>query len=195
MREGQTVVAINGYYLTSVFGRTHLNLQGLVSSTDVKDPPPLHITVLLNNSDFVKLCPAANGGLGFHIRGSSPVIIHGIDKGVSELLKHRSISTLICLGSAAADVGLLAGSCILGVGGNDVVKATHEEVVAAIKTSLEETKKTEEGASVKLKVSCSKKEQLVQYEYETGEHTHIQVYERTLESPYTFTLPAKVSMT
>ena len=35
----------------------------------------------------------------------------------------------------------------------------------------------------------------VQYEYETGDHTHIQVYERTLESPYTFSLPTKVIQT
>ena len=32
----------------------------------------------------------------------------------------------------------------------------------------------------------------VQYEYETGDHTHLQVYERTIESPYAFSLPAEV---
>ena len=32
----------------------------------------------------------------------------------------------------------------------------------------------------------------VQYEYETTEHTRQHVYERTLESPYTFSIPAQV---
>ena len=32
----------------------------------------------------------------------------------------------------------------------------------------------------------------VQYEYETTDHTRQQICERTLESPYTFSIPAQV---
>ena len=32
----------------------------------------------------------------------------------------------------------------------------------------------------------------VQYEYETSDHVHLHVYERTLESPYSFSIPAQV---
>ena len=32
----------------------------------------------------------------------------------------------------------------------------------------------------------------VRYEYETSDHVHLQVYERTLESPYSFSIPAQV---
>ena len=80
--EGLTVVAINGHYLTSKFGHAHLNLVTLLTSVDPSTPPPpLHLTVLSSTSETVKLCPIPSGGLGFHIRGSSPVVINGVDKG------------------------------------------------------------------------------------------------------------------
>jgi hypothetical protein len=176
--EGLTVVAINGHYLTSTFGHAYLNLATLLTSVDLSAPPPLHLTVLSNTSETVRLCPTPTGGLGFHIRGSSPVVINGVDKG-----------------SAAADAGLVCGSCILRVGQQDVLRASHETVVTAIKGSLEDSKNAEGGAAVEIKVSRSNMEHMVQYEYETGDHTHLQVYERTIESPYAFSLPAELLKT
>lgn len=75
-------MAINGHYLTSAFGHAHLNLSTLLAAADTSAPPPLHLTVLSNSSETVRLSPSATGGLGFHIRGSSPVVIHGVDKGM-----------------------------------------------------------------------------------------------------------------
>ena len=92
----------------------------------------------------------------------------------------------------------------------DAVMATHEAVVTEVKKCLQESAQAEGGPAVDLKISHPKMENMVewvrslsglilihssqaQYEYETGDHTQMQVYERTLESPYTFSLPAKVS--
>ena len=80
--EGLIVVAVNGAYLTSSFGHTHLDFLSLRASSDLSDPPPLHLTVLRNSSEYVKLRPSPTG-LGFHIRGSAPVIIQGVDKGIT----------------------------------------------------------------------------------------------------------------
>ena len=64
-------------------------------------------------------------------------------------------------GSAAARVGLLSGSCVLRVGQQDVLKATHDIVVAAIKQSLVDSAGQEGGPTVDLKISYSHMEQLV----------------------------------
>ena len=75
-------MAVNGYYLTASFSHAHLNFLSLLSPADRKAPPPLHLTVLRRTSEYIKLRPMKTG-LGFHIKGSSPVIIHGVDKGTS----------------------------------------------------------------------------------------------------------------
>ena len=69
---------------------------------------------------------------------------------------------MICsTGSAAADAGLVCGSCILRVGQQDVLRASHETVVTAIKRSLEDSKNAEGGAAVEIKVSRSNMEHMV----------------------------------
>lgn len=55
----------------------------------------------------------------------------------------------------------MSGSGILRVGQQDVLRASHEAVVSAIKTSLEETQGAEGGPSVELKVSHTNMEHLV----------------------------------
>lgn len=45
-----------------------------------KRPPPLHLTVAKNSSQYCTLVPT-QAGLGFNIKGNSPVIISGVDKG------------------------------------------------------------------------------------------------------------------
>lgn len=98
------------------------------------------------------------------------------------------------------------------------MKTSHDDVVSAIKKSLQESVGKEGGPYVSLKVSPGHMEQMVggggggvgggweggvsqsvpcpsrqvQYEYETSDHSRQEVYERTLESPYTFSLPAQV---
>lgn len=78
--EEQIVVCINGQYMTSRFCHTHPSFLALLNPMEGKAPPPLHLTVLRMSSEYVKLCPLSSG-LGFHIKGSAPVIIHGVDKG------------------------------------------------------------------------------------------------------------------
>lgn len=63
--------------------------------------------------------------------------------------------------SAAAQAGILSGSCILEVGQQNVVKASHESVVTAVKQSLKDTEQREDGPWVDLKISYSHMEQLV----------------------------------
>lgn len=68
---------------------------------------------------------------------------------------------LISTESAAAQAGILSGSCILEVGLQNVMDVPHESVVAAIKQSLKDTAQSEDGPWVDLKLSYSHMEQLV----------------------------------
>lgn len=71
------MLAVNGMYTTAL---SHVDLLSQLSSKH-RCPPPL--TLLISRpgtSEYATLTPLA-GGLGFHIKGNSPVIIHGIDKG------------------------------------------------------------------------------------------------------------------
>lgn len=65
------------------------------------------------------------------------------------------------IGSSAAEVGLLSGSRILRVGQQDVLKASHETVVAAVKKNLQDTSNNDGGPTVELKVTFSNMEHLV----------------------------------
>lgn len=56
---------------------------------------------------------------------------------------------------------MVSGSCILRVGQQDVLKASHESVVAAIKQNLLDSVEKEGEPSVDLKISYSHMEQLV----------------------------------
>lgn len=101
---------------------------------------------------------------------------------------------MLCpLGSAAAEAGLLPGCCIFCVGEEDVMRASHDSVVAAVRGALSQTSQQEGGASVTLKVGFPSLEQVAIFKYDNNEDIPVNVVERTLESPYTFTLPAKVS--
>ena len=74
---GQSVLAINGVYITM---QNQSDLLSQLTPTD-SYPPPL--TLLISrpgSSEYATLVPSARG-LGFHIKGNSPVIIHGVDKG------------------------------------------------------------------------------------------------------------------
>ena len=97
-------------------------------------------------------------------------------------------------GSAAAEVGILPGSCILKVRETDVLKASHEVVVNAIKGALSSTAGQEGGPCVSLKLSFSSLEQVTSFRYESSEDSSVVVHERTVESPYCFNVPAKVSL-
>ena len=97
------------------------------------------------------------------------------------------------IGSAAAEAGLLPGCCILRVGQEDVMRSSHDAVVVAVKGSLSKTSHQEKGASVTLKLGFPSLEQVSIFRYDSSEDTPINVVERALESPYTFSLPAQVS--
>ncbi len=96
-------------------------------------------------------------------------------------------------GSAAAEVGILPGCCILKVGDKDALQLSHDGVVQAVKDSVAST--TEEGrAMVKLKLSFGHLEQVASYQYSTSDETQVKVFDRTMESPYCFELPGKVGV-
>ncbi len=77
MCEGQLVLAVNGMY-TSMLSQG--SLLSLLSPSD-KQPPPLILLISRpGSSEYATLTPT-DKGLGFHIKGNSPVIIHAIDKG------------------------------------------------------------------------------------------------------------------
>ena len=83
-------------------------------------------------------------------------------KHVKILLVQSSVYFLSPSDSAASQAGLLSGSCILRVGQQDVMKASHEAVVTAITQSLAESEEKTGKPTVDMKISYSKMEQLVQ---------------------------------
>ncbi len=73
------MLAINGVYTTIL---SEGNLLSQLSPSD-KQPPPL--TLLISrpgSSEYATLTPT-DKGLGFHIKGNSPVIIQAVDKGAA----------------------------------------------------------------------------------------------------------------
>ena len=107
------------------------------------------------------------------------------------------IVTLPCCspvtGSATAQAGIIPACAIFKVGEAEVLRSTHDVVVACIKRSLDETASQDGGPSVKLKVSFPFVEQLTTYKYEENVNgTVVDLYERTVESPYTFSVPGEV---
>ena len=78
MCAGQTVVAINGQFLDNTSPQPEL--LALMRAPARGNTPPVHLTILKKSSEYCTLVPTS-GGLGFHIKGSSPVVIHGVEKG------------------------------------------------------------------------------------------------------------------
>ena len=87
----------------------------------------------------------------------------------------------------------MPGCAILNIGEENVVIASHDEVVTAVKTSLKNTEGQEGGRSVTLKLSYPFLEQMACYKYETSDSVTVDVYERSVESPYTFCVPSQVN--
>lgn len=75
-----------------------------------------------------------------------------------------------------------------------MLRASHNQVVIAIRKSLDSTLKEEGGAKVNLKVSFGHLEQVVSYHYNSSEDSPVKVFERTQESPYTYQVPAQVGL-
>lgn len=97
------------------------------------------------------------------------------------------------LGSAAAEAGILPGACLLRVRDKDVMKASHDAVVSIVKDSLAQTAEQDGRGSVALKFSFGSLEQLASFRYNSTEDMPVDLVERAVESPYTFTIPAQVS--
>ena len=74
------------------------------------------------------------------------------------------------------------------------MKASHDTVVSVVKDSLTQTAQQEGRASIAIKFSFGSLEQLASFKYDNSGDMPMDVVERTLESPYTFTLPAQVSI-
>ncbi len=96
--------------------------------------------------------------------------------------------------SAASRAGLTIGSCVLKVGEKEVVRMKHDEIVTAVMKTLEETVKTEGGRRVELKLSLPFMEHVGVYQYESIQNAPVDVYERNVESPYVFSIPAQVRL-
>ena len=75
-----------------------------------------------------------------------------------------------------------------------MVRATHDAVVSAIKHQLAASRGNKEGPGVVLKLGYGRLDHLACFHYETSQECPVRVYERTLESPYTFQLPHKASL-
>lgn len=168
--KGLAVVAVNGHFLEQHCPKPEL--LALLHPTG-KNPPPLYLTVVKSSSQYCTLVPT-RAGLGFHIKGSSPTIISGVDTG-----------------SAAAQAGILPGCCILKVAEEEVLRASHDLVVSAIRKALAASAGQKGGRQVALKLSFGGLEQAISYRYEGSKDATVQVYERTQESPYIFQVPAQ----
>ena len=78
------------------------------------------------------------------------------------------------------------------VGDQNVLQSTHEEVVSAVRRALANTAESDGGSKVSLKLSNPFMENLTSYSYESNDSATIDVYERLIESPYIFSIPAQV---
>lgn len=96
-------------------------------------------------------------------------------------------------GSSASQAGIIPGCCILKVGDDEVLKASHDAVVSAVKGSIARSKQEQGKPSVRLKLSYPFLEQLSSFKYECADTSLVEVIERTVESPYTFSVPSQVS--
>ena len=65
-------------------------------------------------------------------------------------------------------------------------------MVSAIKKALTSSAGSEGGAKVELKLSNPFMENMTSFSYETSDNMTIGVYERLIESPYIFSVPAQV---
>lgn len=95
-------------------------------------------------------------------------------------------------GSAACQAGIIPACSILKVGDSDVLRSSHDDVVAAVRASLKKTEGQEGGRSVTLKLSYPFIEQMASYKYETTNSLNVDVFERSVESPYVFLVPSQV---
>ena len=84
------------------------------------------------------------------------------------------------------------GSCILKVGDIATVKMRHDDVVKEVKKALDATAKSEGGKRVELKLSRPLMEHTAMFQYESVQGVSMEVFERNVESPYAFTVPAQV---
>ena len=187
------MVAVNGHFLEQHCPKPEL--LALLHPTG-KNPPPLYLTVVKSSSQYCTLVPT-RAGLGFHIKGSSPTIISGVDTGKPSESCARVVmndwSSVSSPGSAAAQAGILPGCCILKVAEEEVLRASHDLVVSAIRKALAASAGQKGGRQVALKLSFGGLEQAISYRYEGSKDATVQVYERTQESPYIFQVPAQVS--
>lgn len=79
------------------------------------------------------------------------------------------------------------------MGDDEVLKASHDAVVSAVKGSIARSKQEQGKPSVRLKLSYPFLEQLSSFKYECADTSLVEVIERTVESPYTFSVPSQVS--
>ena len=97
------------------------------------------------------------------------------------------------LDTAASQAGMTVSSCILKVGDRDAITLRHDDVVKEIKSSLDKTGASSER-TVSLKLSLPFMEKVSHYRYEGQQGESMEVHERLVESPYTFDVPAQVSL-
>ncbi len=71
------VLAINGKFISV---NSPLQYLGELEPSETKNPPPLYLTIQKLASQHVTLVPSKKG-LGFHVKGSTPVVISNVDIG------------------------------------------------------------------------------------------------------------------
>ena len=94
--------------------------------------------------------------------------------------------------------GELTASCgqyttaVVQVEGDNMVQASHDKVVDAIKATL--SKQEKEEPSVTLKIGLQMVEHIHRYNYESTEDSIAQIQASCMDSHYTYSLPSQVSL-
>lgn len=102
-------------------------------------------------------------------------------------------SYFICLylsyskGLQAARAGIVPGCCILAVEGVNVSSSPHEAVVTAIRGCEEVGNDT-----LCLSIGVPSTQQLTHYQFESTDDILLEVAEKVVESPFIFSVPARV---
>ena len=147
--------------------------------------------------------------VGFSNKGTCPVVVQKVDKGAahnlsSDITSSSSSTNRIssCSGWTHSRLLYPEGRLVAGCGvhcttavqveGDNMVQASHDKVVDAIKTTL--SKQGGEEPSVTLKIGLQMVEHVHRYNYESTEDSIAHIQASCMDSRYTYSLPSQVSL-
>ena len=209
MSVGQHVLDVNDLGLMEKENRENLVDQCVQEMKEAEQRhSSLIVTMARETAELCILRPNKRP-LGFQIKGTCPVVVQKVDKGAahnlsSDITSSSSSTNRIssCSGWTHSRLLYPEGRLVAGCGvhcttavqveGDNMVQASHDKVVDAIKTTL--SKQGGEEPSVTLKIGLQMVEHVHRYNYESTEDSIAHIQASCMDSRYTYSLPSQVSL-